>query len=536
MADTEGQHPLLLGSYGKAATVWRLPNDGSRRGNRERAALVAELLDEKVKRRARRPLEQIFNIAVEAGARCLVVEERYVDPDYRSEFSAFWSRRFEDHPSLARRLHFFDRELASSELFEAPAEASYLGYSVLRPMALGPVGRTVLAPPPRFAGAVLTVVHDRPSLFGTSLDVVGVPFCQQDGEFLVCAHTSAWIGHYVAQSRGIIGRHLSAEIASIPSAEGSKHRPYPSNGLTGEQLQAVFSMLGIPALFHDMRRLPPMPAPLRRRSQPLARLARRERREQILRVVCKYLNSGLPVVVLTEGNSGHAFTLVGWQAVGNRIRLIASDDQVGPYEVIDDPLERKDHRASWRSLMVPLPEKVFFTGEAAEVRARNLPELTSAELKRRGVPVPTELEQLVKGLRHLDGPISLRCRLIENRRYKELAGLQERSPEVVRLIRMAHLPHYVWVVEMQDRAARNAGERRCVLAEWVFDSNAHDDVPREHISSVPAVSIDSIEGAAGAPVERCVVRGHGRPWRSLITDREVDGREYALPAAVAGQA
>jgi len=525
-----GQHRLLAGSYGETATVWHLPAADDPQGARDHAELVGQLLDQKVKTRARRPLEQILRVAAEAGARCLVVEERYVDPDYRSEFSAFWSRRFENHSSLTRRLHFFDREIAADDLSHALASARYLGYSVLRPMVLGPVGRTVLAPPPRFAGAVLTVVHDRPSLFGTTLDVVGVPFCQQDGEFLVCAHTAAWLGHYVAQSHHIIGRRLSAEIASIPSAEGSKHRPYPSNGLTGEQLQAVFSMMGIPALFHDMRRLPSLPSPLRRRSAPLAKLGRREKREQILRVVCKYLNSGLPVVVLTEGSSGHAFTLVGWQDSGDHIRLIASDDQVGPYEVIDDPLERMDHRAPWRSLMVPLPEKVFFTGEAAEVRARNLPELTSAELKEKGVPVPPQLRQLAKGLRYLDGPISLRCRLIENRRYKELVGSQERSPDVVRLIRMAHLPHWVWVVEMQDRRARCNRDPYCVLAEWVFDSNAHDDVPREHLSSVLAVSIDSIELAHGGPEECCVARGYGRPWRSLITDRQVDGREYALPA------
>ena len=248
--------------------------------------------------------------------------------------------------------------------------------------------------------------------------------------------------------------------------------------------------------------------------------------------MCKYLNSGFPVIVLTEGSTGHTFTLVGWQDAGDHIRLIACDDQVGPYEVIEDPLSKSArHRGDWRSLMVPLPEKVFFTGEAAEVRARNMPDLTGARIKQSGFPIPAEFATLTKGLRRLDGPISLRCRLLEGRHYKELVERQGRSAEVVRLLRMAHLPHWVWVVEMQDRAARRTGDP-CVLAEWVFDSTAHDDVPGEQLASTISASTDGADRASGVDGVPYSARGHGRAWRSLITDRTVDDREYVAPRAV----
>ena len=473
-------------------------------------------------------------MAAEAGCRCVVVEERYFDVDYRSEYSAFWSQRFEDRPTHAKRLHFFDRELPPDELHsdQVVKNARYIGYSVLRPSALGPVGRTVLIPPPDLADAVLTVVTDTPSFFGVRCPVVGVPFCQQDGEYLVCAHTAAWISHYAAYGRGVIGRRLTAEIASIPSAEGSKHRLLPATGLTGEQLQAVFSAIGIPALFYDMKRLPRLPAKLgARRMARLEWPQKHEPRERALRVVCKYLNSGIPVVVLTEGAVGHVFTLVGWKQRERHIDLIVNDDQVGPYEVITDPLAKTaPHRGKWRSLMVPLPRKVFFTGEAAEIRARNMPELYAARLRKRHLKVPAHVQYLVDSLETLDGPVSLRSRLLEGREYKLLAERQGRSPGVLRLIRMAHLPPWVWVVEMHDRRARLRGEP-CVLAEFVFDSTAHDDVPREHLASIGGTTTDGIELKAGQPIELYAATGPITAWWSMITDRKVDQRAYATPAS-----
>src|SRR4051812_20022210 len=51
------------------------------------------------------PLARVLGLMQTAGCRTVVVEERYIDPDYRSEYSAFWSRRFESTPDSARRLH-----------------------------------------------------------------------------------------------------------------------------------------------------------------------------------------------------------------------------------------------------------------------------------------------------------------------------------------------------------------------------------------------------------------------------------------------
>ena len=149
-------------------------------------------------------LRQCLRVARDGGCKTVIVENRYVDADYRSEFSAFWSLKFAGRPGFARRMHFFAEEIADEEVSALSSDAAYLGYMVLRPVSNGVVGRAVLQPPPQISnkGATLATIVDRVSFFGTELHVRGAPFCQQDGEFVRCAHAAAWICHYTSYGRG----------------------------------------------------------------------------------------------------------------------------------------------------------------------------------------------------------------------------------------------------------------------------------------------------------------------------------------------
>lgn len=475
------------------------------------------------------PLEGILEIAREHGCKTVVVEERYMDADFRSEYSLFWSRLYEDRRPMARRVHFFAKRLTAEEIHQLPADADYIGYSVLRPAPLGPVGRTILRPPSTIsADAVLCKVVDRPSLFGSELEVEGVPFCQQDGELLRCAHAAAWIVHFVAQERSLIGRRTTAEIVGL-SGEHSKHRPLPSNGLTGEQLQAIFSALGLPAFFYDAKDLPDPPADLPEAEFEtggiLGRKARKEAgaqqwedemdRERLLRVACKYVNSGFPVVVLTEGQENHAFTIVGWERVGDDVHLFACDDQIGPYERIEDVV--KDARAGgeWVAMMVPLPEKVLLTGEAAEQRAWNIAE-GSGELEEATTEQERDFADLRDQLRDLRSGLSLRSKLMRGRDFKAQIAA-DRGPEALRLYRLAHLPNWVWVVEFHDRDAR-AQHEPCVVAEIILDSTSHDVAPRTLLSTTRQLSRDhgAVRRREGEPSD---APGPGAVWSSTILPR-----------------
>lgn len=535
--------PFPVEEYGRVASVLKL-SEGEAEASWD---WLAELFRDELL--ATGPLLRILDIVRDRGCRSIVIEHYYVDADYRSEYSAHWSGRFADRGSLVMRWHFFQKPLAASDLFKLPTDPGYLGYAVLRPTELGLVGRSVIAPPKELMTARMTYVVDRPSLFGNPLRVIGVPFYQQDGEFMRCAHAATWICHYVAHNRGIVGRKLTAEIAAMPSTEGSKHRPYPSTGLTAEQMQAVFSRVGIPAFFLKTSDLPPLPAkfPSSRGWLSKTGAVRRSRRlrepdERIFRVVCKYLNSGFPVVVLCEGAEGHhAFTLVGWRPAGHRsVQLIACDDQVGPYELIDSPSDPNlgTHRGKWTALMIPIPSKVFLTGEEAESRARHMVRTdrdldlvaTEREDDDSEVEEPGEFAKLAPQLAELHGPVSVRARLIEGRRYKAVAARQDRDSEAVRVIRMARLPHWVWVVEFQDYKSRKAGQKDTVIAEIVFDSTSHDEAPIPNLIATASNVIDleasSEESADDAEVPIWLAETDGRRWRSMISDRDLNDREY----------
>jgi hypothetical protein len=88
------------------------------------------------------------------GAQSLIVESNYFDRDYLAEFSSFYSVSSRGYPNICRRLHFFassvDKEvfrraLGGNQDTLKVLQQSYLGFSVIRPIPIAPLGRTVLA-------------------------------------------------------------------------------------------------------------------------------------------------------------------------------------------------------------------------------------------------------------------------------------------------------------------------------------------------------------------------------------------------------
>jgi hypothetical protein len=428
------------------------------------------------------PLRRCLQVARDGGCRTIVVENRYVDADYRSEFSAFWSLKFAGRPGFTRRMHFLAAEIDDNDVYKLPADVGYLGYVVLRPVPTGVVGRTVLAPPLDLLdrGATLVTVTETVSLFGADLTLEGVPFCTQDGEFIRCAHAATWICHYGSYRRGLTGRYVTARLVEYSPTMLSYDRPLPSTGMNYQQMQAVFSGTGQPALMYVLGDLPtvqgvadPTPVP----DSPAGAWDTR-----LFSVICRYLNSGFPVLV---GTRDHAFVVVGYyeEVVEDEklIRFVACDDQVGPYEVIDNPLV--DTRGGpWEAVMIPLPPRVFLPGEAAENDAyETLIAFKSAKsVPDRWIELSTELEAK---------ELSLRTMLVSNREYKKRLPDQGRPDEVVRALRLAPLSNWVWVVEAHDRSARETG-KPCAVAEFVYDSTSFEyPEPRRLAVSYPGITV-----------------------------------------------
>lgn len=425
------------------------------------------------------PLRQVFKVVRESGCQTVVVENRYVDRDYRADHQAFWGAKFQPPSAFARRLHFFSAHLDEEGVLALENSDEYLGYTVLRPLRFGPVGRTVVAPPPGLAGARLAVVDDEVSLWGARLRVTGVPFCQQDTEFLTCAHVTAWICHYVAWRHGLSGRRTTADLVLASPPIMSERRVYPSPGMTLKQLQAVFAELGHPALFYGLSRMPRVegvedPEPPEAEPgvgpEPPGLWDTR-----MISVICRYLNSGFPVLV---AGREHALALVGWYRAEGGIRFVSCDDQAGPYATIGSPF--KHGKAPWHSIMVPLPPRVLVSAEAAENRA-HLALLGNGS----GADAPPEWRTLAEGLQNRAFTLRTVVRSVGD--YKEQLPAQGRGDQAVRALRLARLAHFVWVVEAHDKARLRRGEPS-VVAEYVFDATSNDRKPDVLAATLPGLT------------------------------------------------
>jgi hypothetical protein len=443
-----------------------------------------------------RPLERCLEVARMGGARTVVVETRYLDLDYRSEYSSFFSKTFAEIPDTAHRLHFFKTDVVAGELDELPGATrrAYLGYMTIRPSPLGRVGRTMLAPPPRLRSAVQTAVSGIVNFFGQRLDVNGVPFAQQDTQFGRCAHVAAWICHYTAVLRGDVGRRAMADFSLFADPSVAEGRPLPSQGLTGLQLSNLMREFQLPPIVYRMGFLPgsgqepPLP-PHSPADDPGTWDTR------AIAVLCRFLNSGYPMLV---GTQDHAFVIVGYRRQARNgqawIGFIRHDDQRGPYLEVNDILNDVDPRTGyrhslWQLLLAPVPEKLWLLPEAAERTGREL------LLRYDALAGSDTFAAIQRG-----GRLTFRTIAMTSAWYKERAAARGLDADSQRELRLARMSRLIWVVEAVDRDARSAGTPS-VLGEAVFDSTSSDVSPNVLAIRVPgALLIQQTDGTIRSPL------------------------------------
>ena len=443
-----------------------------------------------------RPLERCLAVARANQAKTVVIETRYIDLDYRSEYSSFFSKTFAEIPDTAHRLHFFNVELQPEEIVGLPPAASrgYLGYLIVRPSPLGRVGRTVLAPPPEMREFLQSSVRDRVNFFGQTLEVGGVPFAQQDTQFGRCAHVTAWICHYTAHLRGDVSRRPMADFSLFADASVAEGRPLPSQGLTGLQLSNLMREFELPPLVYRMGNLPgsgqepPLP-PHDGNADPGTWDTR------AIAVLCRFLNSSYPVLV---GTHEHAFAVIGYKRTIHDnepwITFVRHDDQRGPYLWVHDVLNDADEATGdvyspWQLLLAPVPEKLWLLPEAAERAGREL------LLRYDNLEGTRTFKDLVDA-----GRMTFRTVAMSSSAYKEKAAERGLDDESVRELRLARFSRLVWVVEAVDRQARNNGSPS-VLGEVVFDSTSNDVFPNALALRVPgALLVQQTSGKIRSPL------------------------------------
>ena len=172
-----------------------------------------------------------------------IVESRYIDRDYSSDYLQFYAQTFRTHDRHCQRVHFFSDDIAGvleqsawdqrTLHVEEFAERSYCGFCVIRPLSSAPIGRTVLKARVRdyfdMEATVTCRADFEANLFGADLKVTGTSFLQQDSRVGACAQVAIWAGirHMharhkynwisVADITRLAGPTTSPEVVSLPA-------------------------------------------------------------------------------------------------------------------------------------------------------------------------------------------------------------------------------------------------------------------------------------------------------------------------------
>lgn len=231
-----------------------------------------------------------------------------------------------------------------------------------------------------------------------------------------------------------------SDIVRSAGAVQTEDRLLPSQGLTAAQIARAFQELKLPAVHYDLASLP--------------------NNETCETIACRYLNSRLPVLLATRHHNfdGHATVLIGYRkSQTDSLEFVRQNDAASPYEIVD-PVN--DPCGDWIALMVPMPGKIYMSGETAEAVGTTY---LMQGARDQAVQSMIELEAQEK--------LDFRSYVIEARIYKSLLEQRNVPTDVTPLIKRLSTSQWIWVVEAQDRDAASSG-RKCVVGEIVLDATS----------------------------------------------------------------
>jgi len=171
------------------------------------------------------PLLTVFRLVTAQGANCIVVEHPYLDMDFWTSFSLVHTRSFFDVSKYGWRLHFFKHKREGHNSIEESLYSGitmreltdqgweYFGFTTIRPTTSYNIGRTVLrCYPPGIQHYVRSNSPHFANVGSSHLEVVGVPFLQQDPAVGMCATASIWSATQILSSGFGLNKFPFADI------------------------------------------------------------------------------------------------------------------------------------------------------------------------------------------------------------------------------------------------------------------------------------------------------------------------------------
>jgi len=426
-----------------------------------------------------RVVASIIRHLITLSVKSFLVETRYIDRDYSSDYRRFYAQTFRTYDRHCQRVHFFAEDVGA--ILDKPewadrvaalqntSKRSYCGFCVIRPLPGAPIGRTVLqAKGPAeedLEAAVTCRANFRANLLGAELDVTGASFMQQDSRVGACAQVAIWAGarhmHQRYQYNWLSVSDIT-RLAAPTTAEEATSLPAGADFLTSERMIRAINEMGFQPLCFDDDAI------------------------GIGATILPYVESGLPVILglSHKGYLGHAVTVIGRvfskqadptnQLSDYVSAFIVHDDQAGPYMLVPmnadiasnfDPnqlvshhfgrdkvsLNVEDHAEFAVALM---PIRAFSTARAAELTARKRIEAAlnqmptiRAQLAAKGTDVNERLmQELLEAYKQKR--VVLRTYLTSASGYRRHIALGTACNDLKDVLLRLHLPHFTWVTEL----------------------------------------------------------------------------------------
>ena len=185
------------------------------------------------------------------AVKSVLIEENYVDKDYRSTYYNFYSKKGQKYRADCVRLHFFDQTVSFDEnglklSWEGERlDDHYFGYMVLRPTGIATIGRSILSPDVRSGakGSIIRADH-KVHLLGYKLSIQGFPSMDQHIDISVCAHAACWsiLRHYSEKFN--IYREFHTHDITLMAQQFNPGGLVPSKGLEVSHAERVFLEAG----------------------------------------------------------------------------------------------------------------------------------------------------------------------------------------------------------------------------------------------------------------------------------------------------
>ncbi len=488
----------------KRIKCWPIDSDGLT------AALTKIIYPNKLNDDDSRELRRIIGLVHKhLGGVTVAVESDYIDTDYQSLFSMWYSKTFKPYSNLSNRIHFFACEVTDESLRRCDFDKSkYLGFCCLTPLMCGRVGRSVIRPCLRNEEVNGDLIYpeimtapSRAHVFGEEYKVYGFPFISQDAMVMVCAQSAIWMALlflHTKYGRYGVRRNYPHEITEA----AGRYLPWggrilPAGGLTVQHMANALSNLGFTSIL-DLRQ---------DESQDW----------NPQNWIVKYLDSEIPVILSTD-KPPHAVVALGAlhsQKMLSTVKaderliaadawvsgLIVNDDSLGPYRImpLSEEFQAKfkgsayenlvpDDDGWWHNLdnvdgvIVPLPQEV-------SIQARHVDDIVAEILANDddNAILAYFLSEMDKGNATLDYILDVltrpkvkdrlvtRAYLIRSMEFLKRVQKEGYPPAVREYYDGQRYPQYIWVVEVMilSEIDDKAPQERQICGEIVIDSTAN---------------------------------------------------------------